>query len=248
MVSTTSTVPDATQSASPLERSRAKSTHARDALESARTKLADIDSQLGRVTAQSSSDETALRAAADEVKRLKKALKDAEKQRRKLLTARKRAADAAGKAEEKSHRAEAKYDRAVLADLIQRQKAQDRQAAAAKAPENGAVPSQAAAALPSGPSAGTDTPALPAAAVDGTQAEDLGTVTARETAARTTAESAGDSPSAAPRTTASPRSTTTRRAPAARSTSRARTGRTTPSTSRSTSSTTQSKPGPTTQG
>jgi archaellum component FlaC len=232
-VSTTPTVPDATQSASPLEKSRAKSTHARDGLEAAQRKLADLDTQLGRITAQFSSDETALRAATEEVKRLKKALKDGEKQRRKLLTARKRASDAAVKAEEKSHKAEAKYDRAVLADLIQRQKAQDRQAASAKAPANGAAASRPAGALPSGPSASTDTPALPAAPANGTQAEDLGTVTARETAARTTAESAGDSAAAAPRTTASPRSTTTRRAPAARSTSRTRTGRTTPSTSSS---------------
>jgi len=184
------------QPPSPLERSRAKSSHARSDLDTARTRLSELDGQLGRNAAQTGTDETALRAAMDEIKRLKKALKDGEKQRRKLLTARKRAADAAEKAEERVRKAEAKYDRAVLADLIQRQKEQDRGTASAKAPANGSTVGSAEAA----------------------PAEDLGTATARETAARTTAESAGDTTAAAPRTTASPRSTTSRRASSGRTT------------------------------
>jgi DNA repair exonuclease SbcCD ATPase subunit len=174
-VSSTPTITGAAQPASPLERSRAKSSEARSGLEGARKRLSQLDGELGRNATQSSNNETALRSAMDEIKRLKKALKDGAKQRRKLLTARKRAADAAVKAEDKARKAEAKYDRAVLADMIQRTKENDRRTASAKAPENG---SEATATMP-----------VPTA-VDGAEAEDLGTATARETAARTTARRA----------------------------------------------------------
>jgi chromosome segregation ATPase len=171
-VSSTPTITGATEPASALERSRARSSEARSSLEAAHLRLSHLDAELGRNAARSSSDETALRSAMDEVKRLKKALKDGEKQRRKLLTERKRAADATAKAEDRARKAEAKYDRAVLADMIQRTKEQDRRTASEKAPENGSAA----------------TPAVPATAVDGTEPEDLGTATARETAARTTAQ------------------------------------------------------------
>jgi len=176
MVSSTETITGASEPASPLERSRARSSEARSSLEAARVRLSEVDGELGRNAAQSTSDETALRSAMDEIKRLKKALKDGEKQRRKLLTARKRAADAATKAEEKVHKAEAKYDRAVLADMIERTKEQDRRTASAKAPENGSA-----------------VPPTVAAPPEGVEPEDLGTTTARETAARTTAQLASSS-------------------------------------------------------
>src|SRR5436190_12935789 len=162
MVSSTPTT-GTVEAASALERSRDKSSEARTRLEAARTRLEGLDGELGRNAAQSSTDENALRSAIDEIKRLKKALKDGEKQRRKLLDARKRAADAAAKAEDKARKAEAKYDRAVLADMIQRNKEQDRQSASTKAPDNGSAAMAAA-------------PALPVAA-DGVEGEDLGTVT-----------------------------------------------------------------------
>ena len=204
MVSSTTTIADAAQPASPLERSRARSSEARSRPGGrAQAALPRLDGELGRNAAQSSSDETALRSAMDEIKRLKKALKDGEKQRRKLLTARKRAADAAAKAEERARKAEAKYDRAVLADMIQRTKEQDRRAASAKAPENGST-------------APTTTPALPAP-TDGVEAEDLGTATARRTAARTTARRASAPRATTPRPR-TPRSPRTPRTTAAAST------------------------------
>jgi chromosome segregation ATPase len=181
-VSSTPTSTGAAQPPSPLERSRAKSSEARSTLETARKRLSQTDGELGRNAARSSSDQTALRSAMDEIKRLKKALKDGEKQRRKLLTARKRAADAAAKAEVRARKAEAKYDRAVLADMIQRTKEHDRRAASTKAPENG---SAAVATAPAAP--------------NGATAEDLGTVTARETAARTTARRASSTRTKTPR-------------------------------------------------
>jgi hypothetical protein len=174
-----------TEAVSALERWRGKSSEARSSLEAARKRLEGLDGELGRNAAQSSTNETALRSAMDEIKRLKKALKDGEKQRRKLLDARKRAADAATKAEEKARKAEAKYDRAVLADMIERTKEQDRQSASTKAPDNGSAAVAAS-------------PALPVAA-DGVEAEDLGTVTARQTAARTTAKRASSSGATTPR-------------------------------------------------
>jgi chromosome segregation ATPase len=178
-----------TEAVSALERSRGKSSDSRSRLEAARKRLEGLDGELGRNAAQSSTDETALRSAMDEIKRLKKALKDGEKQRRKLLDARKRAADTAAKAEEKARKAEAKYDRAVLADMIQRTKEQDRQIASSKGPDNGS------AATGTDTGTGTDT-ATATAATDGVEAESLGTATARRTAARTTARRAS-----APRTT-----------------------------------------------
>jgi hypothetical protein len=185
-----------TEAVSALERWRGKSSEARSSLEAARKRLEGLDGELGRNAAQSSTNETALRSAMDEIKRLKKALKDGEKQRRKLLDARKRAADAAAKAEDKARKAEAKYDRAVLADMIQRNKEQDRQIASAAAPDNGS----AATATP---------PPLPLPVADGVEAEDLGTATARRTAARTTARRAS-----APRVTRTPRPRTPRTTPA----------------------------------
>jgi chromosome segregation ATPase len=190
MVSSTPTISTATSTgaaepASPLERSRARSSEARSTLEAARKRLSGLDGELARNASQSSTDETALRSAMDEIKRLKKALKEGEKQRRKLLTARKRAADATAKAEEKARKAEAKYDRAVLADMIQRTKEQDRRTASTKAPDNGAAATAAGPALPP--------------ATDATEAEDLGTATARETAARTTARRASSTGTTAPR-------------------------------------------------
>src|SRR3954467_10971929 len=112
-----------------LERARAKSTKAPQALDEAERKVDEIDSRLGRSAARSSQDEAALRAAEAQVKQLKRALKDASKERQKLLTGRKRATAAVEAAQSKVRSTEAKYDRAVLADLIQRQKEQDREGA-----------------------------------------------------------------------------------------------------------------------
>jgi hypothetical protein len=198
-VSSTPTITGAAQPASPLERSRARSSEARSSLEAAHLRLSHLDGELGRNAARSTSDETALRSAMDEIKRLKKSLKDGEKQRRKLVTARKRAADAAAKAEEKARKAEAKYDRAVLADMIQRTKEHDRRTASAKAPENGSAATPAVAAMPDGPAD------APVPAVDGAEPEDLGTTTARQTAARTTARRASPA-----RTATTPRPRTSR--------------------------------------
>src|SRR4051812_49676306 len=151
-----------TQSASSaLERSRSRSGQAREGLARARGRVDELDVKLGRNAARTSQDEAALQAAQAEVKRLRSALKDASKERQKLLVARKRATTVVAKAEEKAHKAEAKYDRAVLADLIQREKEQDRESADHGAGAQNGAPL----ALPSGP-----TTALPSAASSGSAA------------------------------------------------------------------------------
>jgi hypothetical protein len=198
---------------SQLERARAKSTKARESLDQARRKIDEIDGQLGRNAARASQDEAVLRAAEAQVKQLKRALKDASKERQRLLTDRKRATNAVDKAQNKVRSSEAKYDRAVLADLIQRRKQQDREAADAGSvgPSDGspvaALPSgedQAAIPLPSGPVGSAtgmsgDSGASASDGSDGSvEPEDLGTVTARHTAARTTAEAAGEGSESAP--------------------------------------------------
>jgi hypothetical protein len=189
---------------SQLEGARAKSTKARESLDQAKRKVEEIDGRLGRNAARTSQDEAILRAAEAQVKQLKRALKDASKERQKLLTDRKRATAAVDKAQDKARSSEAKYDRAVLADLIQREKQQDRRAAGPGSTGSSdgspvaALPStedQAAIPLPAGPVGSADATSgdSGAAAPDGSaEPEDLGTATARATAARTTAEAAGN--------------------------------------------------------
>jgi hypothetical protein len=175
---------------SQLERARAKSTKAREALDQARRKVDEIDGQLGRNAARTSQDEAVLRAAEAQVKQLKRALKDASKERQRLLTDRKKATNAVDKAQDKVRSTEAKYDRAVLADLIQREKQQDRRATG---PGSDGSP---VAALPSGEDQAAIP--LPAGPADSVEPEDLGTATARATAAHTTAEAAGEGAEPAP--------------------------------------------------
>jgi hypothetical protein len=165
---------------SPLDRSRAKAKHAQQALAEAGRRVNDIDERLERNTAQTSADEKAVAAARDEVKRLKKALKDGEKERQKLVLARKRAIADVEKAEDKARKAEAKYDREVLADLIEREKENDRatSAAASATPVGPAAPGRGArgraapgpgARGPAAPGRAARGPAAPGRAAPGTE-------------------------------------------------------------------------------
>ncbi|MGZ4602635.1 MAG: hypothetical protein ACXV0U_03440 [Kineosporiaceae bacterium] len=153
---TTTPVTTATDGRWALEQSRARSQKARQVLTDAQRRVEDIEARLASTTAKTSADGNALRSAVEEVKRLKKELKDGEKERRKLVTARKQAQSALAKAEEKARKREAKYNRAVLADMIQRQKEQDLGSAAT--PAAPAPSGQDAQAAPNGAAA----PPLPA--------------------------------------------------------------------------------------
>lgn len=88
-------------------------------------KVSSLDQRLNAKAATSREQEAALRSARDRVAALKKALKASQKQLAKLRTARADAGKADAKARQRVGTAEAKYDRAVLADVVQREKQRD---------------------------------------------------------------------------------------------------------------------------
>jgi hypothetical protein len=203
-VTTTPVTTDA-DAGSRLEQSRARSQKARQALTDAQRQVDDVEARIGRNTAMTSASENALRSAEAEVKRLKKALKDSDRERRKLVVARKRAQAEVAKAAEKIRKTEAKYDRAVLADLIQRQKEEDRRGS------SGTGVSAPREALPA-----PDGPLALNGAEPAREPEDLATATARTTAARVTAATAGEGAEPAPKPPTTRRTSTTGRSRSSR--------------------------------
>jgi chromosome segregation ATPase len=119
--------------ATTLDRRRDKAQGAKDTADKARDHVADLDARISTNAGQAQQDQAALHQAQDEVTRLKRALKTAAKEDAVLQTRRKKASTAAVKAEVKAKAAEAKYDQAMLADMVRREKARDRSAAAATA-------------------------------------------------------------------------------------------------------------------
>jgi hypothetical protein len=91
--------------------------------------VADLDARLKSNAEQAEQQEGALQRALDEAGRLKKLLKSAAKERAKLRTERGRAAAAVGKKQARAEAAEAKYDQAVLQEIVRREKEKDRAAA-----------------------------------------------------------------------------------------------------------------------
>ena len=119
-----------------LKRRRDQASAAATAAKEAQEGVAELDSLL-RTNASTTSQQTlALRNAVAEVGRLKRALKTATKERDRLTKARKKAAARADKARATSKAAESKYDRSVLADLVRREKANDRADSARTAVRN----------------------------------------------------------------------------------------------------------------
>jgi chromosome segregation ATPase len=88
-------------------------------------KVSSLDQRLNAKAATSREQEAALRSARDRVAALKKALKASQRQLAKFRTAHADAVKADAKAHQRVSTAEAKYDRAVLADVVQRQKERD---------------------------------------------------------------------------------------------------------------------------
>jgi chromosome segregation ATPase len=108
-----------------LDRRRDKARAATAAADTARQKVADIDARRTTIDTEIQQHETALQQARDEVKRRTKALKESAGRRDKLRKDRARAVAAATKARRKARAADEKYDRAVLADLLRREKKRD---------------------------------------------------------------------------------------------------------------------------
>jgi chromosome segregation ATPase len=84
-----------------------------------------LDQGLHTNTERYAAQEKALAAALDTATTLKKAMKASAKDRDSLRAARREARRAAAKADQRAATAEARYDRAVLADLVRREKDHD---------------------------------------------------------------------------------------------------------------------------
>jgi chromosome segregation ATPase len=139
--------------ASKLNRRRDKVQSAKTATEAAQRRLDGLDDQLAADAAQAQQHEAALRRASDEVARRKKALKASAKTHQRLAASRKKAAAALAKAQQKAQTAETKYDEAVLATMVRRERDRDlaahqqptgTTAAVNAAPERPAIASQTA--------------------------------------------------------------------------------------------------------
>ena len=157
-----------------LDRRRDRSEVAASRAGEARAKVTELENRLQTNAELTQQHTQALRNAEAEVKRLKRVLKTQQRDRDGLLKAKTKAAAKVKAAERRAATAEGKYDKSVLADMVHREKERDRAAAKGRP------------AAHSAPVA-----ALPAAGGDGPAAEQAGTATARETAARTTTDTAG---------------------------------------------------------
>ena len=109
----------------PLDQRRDKLQKARTTAESATAEVEALDQHLKTNAAVRRAGETDLRTAMDRVAAAKKANKVHAKDDDKLRAARKDARQLAEHAQHKAETAEAKYDSAVLADLVRREKDHD---------------------------------------------------------------------------------------------------------------------------
>ena len=102
--------------------------------------VAELDKALERNAVRADEQESELRTTLDRVAMLKKTIKAGKKHRDKLRTGRKKAQDRDADARRRASTAEAKYDKAVMADMVRREKQRDLaqhdpRAAVAPAPE-----------------------------------------------------------------------------------------------------------------
>jgi chromosome segregation ATPase len=130
---------------SALDRRRNKAQAAKDAADRAQANVAELDARLSALTTQTQQDQSALQRAQDEVTRLKRAVKAAAKEGATLQARRKKASAAVLKSQAKAQAAEARYDEAVLAEIVRREKDRDRAAASTAKPEQPAETEQPAA-------------------------------------------------------------------------------------------------------
>jgi hypothetical protein len=119
----TDRTPDSEQSA--LGRRREKLHVTRTAAELATRRVAELDKQLDTNSAAQRENEAALQRALDRVATLKKSIKASRRGSGKLHTARRDARRVAARAQQRAATAEAKYDRAVLAEMVRREKDDD---------------------------------------------------------------------------------------------------------------------------
>ncbi|WP_028937395.1 hypothetical protein [Pseudonocardia spinosispora] len=120
--------------ASTLDRRRETLLARTSAADESATKLSTLEEELRATSQRKRDDEASLSEALIRIAELKKAIKSAEKRRTKLRSARKDARQDHTEARRRAEVAEAKYDRAVLADLLRREKDRDLAAHAARQP------------------------------------------------------------------------------------------------------------------
>jgi len=135
-----------------LDRRRNALHASRSAAEATGAKVASLDEALDSNAMRRSEYEANLQVALDRVAGLKKTIKASKQERSKLRTARKAARQADAKARQRADTSEAKYDRAVLADMLRREKDRDLSVHAeppATAPTAAAAPTATAAPMAS---------------------------------------------------------------------------------------------------
>lgn len=186
----------------PLDRRRDKRQLAMTTKDAALADVASLDEQLTTNAGALTGYEADLQATLDRVATVKKTIKATTKDRDRLRTERKKAGKVAAKAEQRATAAEAKYDRAVLADMLRREKDND---LSAHTPSSSGTTPSAAATPVAGDTAAADTTAADTTAQSGTDsaAAKPPAHTARATAARITAaraQATTASVTAAPRT------------------------------------------------
>ena len=130
---------------------------ANSAATAATAKLTKLEARLESLVLQRRQQKIALREAKNRQTALKKAIKASGKQREELRGSVKSARKAVAKAQRNAHEVEVKYDRAVLSDLVRREKRSDlsthpaRGAAAGTPAAVDASPHAAVAAIAAGP-------------------------------------------------------------------------------------------------
>ena len=117
--------PHGTDKDTTLDRRRDKWQTTQQTLTAAQARIADLDKMLDANAAQRSEHEIALQAALDRQAELKTALKASAKEHDHLRASRKHADRDAGTALHRAQAAEAKYDKALLADMLRQQKTTD---------------------------------------------------------------------------------------------------------------------------
>lgn len=114
-----------TREAAKLTRRRSKLQTAKSTAAAATTNLRNLEAKLESLSLRRRQRKAALREAKSRQGALEKAIKASDKQRKALRESVKDASKAAAKAERNAHEVEAKYDRAVLSDLVRREKRSD---------------------------------------------------------------------------------------------------------------------------
>lgn len=118
----------------PLEKHRSRAAAAHDAAQQAQAGVAELDQRLKNNVELTKQQQVSLRNLEAETLRLKRLLKNSAKEKSQLAKQRAKAVGRAKRATVKASAAEAKYDKAVLADLVRREKQRDRETAAPATP------------------------------------------------------------------------------------------------------------------